>query len=268
MRAGRFTFTGPRGQKLAARLELPKEEPLACALFAHCFTCSKDLRSMHWISGALAERGLGVLRFDFSGIGESEGDFAETNFSTNVEEVVAAADWMRRELKAPRLLMGHSLGGAAVLAAAHRIPESAAVATIGTPGDTRHLRKLLLSRAPDIETKGEAQVALGPRAFRIRKQALDDLGAHDLRRAIAGLGKALLVMHSPVDDTVGIEHARLIFEAARHPKSFISLDRADHLLLSNEADARYVAEMLAAWARRYILPAGGRATVRRAAEAR
>lgn len=243
---------GAGGGQLAARLESPETEPTAYALFAHCFTCSKDLKAAGWISRALVERGIAVLRFDFTGIGESEGDFADTDFSSNLDDLVAAADFLRREREAPRLLVGHSLGGAAVLAASERIPEARVLATIGAPSDTEHLRDTLLRLSPELDAKGEAEVDLGGgHAFRVRKQLLDDLAEDHLQGVLGKLGKPLIVFHSPADNTVGIQHAKRIFEAARHPKSFVSLGTADHLL-SDERDARYVGEVLGACAARYL----------------
>ena len=251
-RARRVRFEGAFGDRLAARLELPAGPPRACALFAHCFTCSKDLRALVRISRALASRGIGVLRFDFTGLGESEGDFAGTNFSSNLEDLVAAADFLRREVAAPELLIGHSLGGAAVLAAAHRIPEARAVATLAAPSDTAHLSETLRRQAPELRTESEVEVELAGRGFSIRRQLLDDLDSHNLSEAIGALDRPLLIFHSPVDEIVPVDHARRIYEAARHPKSFIALDRADHLLLAREEDSVFVAEILSAWAGRYL----------------
>ncbi|MCP3961241.1 MAG: OsmC family protein [bacterium] len=252
MQSQRVTFPGAFGHDLAARLDRSEEPPRACALFAHCFTCSKDLKATARISRALVERGIAVLRFDFTGLGESEGDFADTNFSSNLEDLLAAVDYMRREHQAPSLLIGHSLGGAAVLATAGRVDEAVAVATIGAPSDTGHLGEGILRSAPELEEADEAQVVLAGRPFRIRRQLIDDLAEQNVLSAVRKLDRALLVLHSPVDDVVDIDHARRIYQAARHPKSFVSLDTADHLLLEDPADARYVAEVLAAWAGRYI----------------
>ena len=248
----RVRFEGAFGDQLAARLQLPPEAPRACALFAHCFTCSKDLRAVVRISRALVERGIGVLRFDFTGLGESEGDFAETNFSSNLDDLVAAADFLRGEVAAPELLIGHSLGGAAVLAAADRIPEVKAVATLGAPSDTAHLSESLRSKAPELESAATAEVQLAGRSFQIQRQLLEDLDGHNLAERIAALGRPLLILHSPVDEIVDIDHARRIYKAARHPKSFVALDGADHLLLAREEDSVFVAEVLAAWAGRYL----------------
>jgi uncharacterized OsmC-like protein/alpha/beta superfamily hydrolase len=252
MKSEPLRFPGAHGQELAARLESPVTAPTAYALFAHCFTCSKDLKAAVWISRALVARGIAVLRFDFTGIGESEGDFSGTDFSSNLGDLVAAADFLRDKYEAPRLLVGHSLGGCAVLAAAERIPEARAVATIGAPSDTEHLRNTLVRIAPDLEERGEAEVHLGgARPFRVRKELLDDLEEDHLRGVLEGLHKALLLFHSPVDNVVGIDHARRLFEMAKHPKSFVSLDTANHLL-TGEDDARYVGDVLAAWAGRYL----------------
>lgn len=252
LRRDRVRFRGGSGFELSARVELPVGRPRAHALFAHCFTCSKDLKAARWISLALAERGIAVLRFDFTGIGESEGDFVDTNFSSNVDDLVAAADFLRERYGSPRILIGHSLGGAAVLSAAGRIPDAVAVATIGAPSDTTHLGERLIRLAPELDARGEAEVDLGGRRFRVRRDLIDDLRERSLAPAIAGLGRALLVMHSPSDEAVGIDNAWRIFETAKHPKSFVSLDDADHLLLRRESDARYAGEVLAAWAERYL----------------
>ena len=244
-------FPGALGAQLAARLELPSTPPLAYALFAHCFTCSKDTLAAARIAAALTAYGIAVLRFDFTGLGGSEGDFANTNFSSNVEDLVAAAAWLKLAHEAPKILIGHSLGGAAMLAAAHKIPEAVAVATIAAPYDPAHIMRLLSASIPEIEAAGEAEVTLAGRPFRIKKQFLQDIASHANHDAIASLRKALLIFHSPRDATVSIDNAAQIFMAAKHPKSFISLDDADHLLTRKE-DAQYVAAVIAAWASRYL----------------
>jgi putative redox protein len=244
-------FPGAFGTSLAASLELPPSGPRAFALFAHCFTCSKDTLAASRISAALTTHGIGVLRFDFTGLGGSEGDFANTSFSSNLADLLAAAAWLRAHHRAPAILVGHSLGGAAVLAAARDMPEVVAVATIGAPFDPAHVRHLLAPALPEIAAAGEAEVTLAGRRFRVKKAFLDDLASRDSREAISTLGKALLVFHSPRDTTVDIENAAQIFMAAKHPKSFVSLDDADHLLTRKE-DAAYVAAVLAAWAERYL----------------
>ncbi len=246
------TFTGSAGDQLAARLDLPDGEPLAFALFAHCFTCSKDLAAATRISRGLADRGFGVLRFDFTGLGSSEGEFANTDFSSNIEDLVLAADWLRTNHAAPAVLVGHSLGGAAVLAAASQVPEAVAVATIAAPFDPAHVTELFPTTVRDqLGRDGEADVQLAGRTFRVRQQLLDDLGAQNLTDAIRSLRRALLVFHSPVDEIVDVDNARRIFEAARHPRSFVSLDGADHLL-TRRPDAAYVADVLSSWASRYL----------------
>ena len=248
----KLTFPNAAGQQLAARLDLPPEDaPSAYALFAHCFTCTKNLAAATNISRALTNAGIGVLRFDFTGLGESEGDFADTNFSSNVDDLVAAAEFLARDYAAPQLLVGHSLGGAAVLQAAARLPASAAVATIGAPCDPAHVRTLLRGDTAAIEADGQAMVTLAGRTFTIKKQFLDDLDAARMRTTIHSLRKPLLICHSPFDQVVGIENAAHIFEAARHPKSFLSLDQADHML-SQPRDSRYVGAMIAAWASMYV----------------
>jgi uncharacterized OsmC-like protein/pimeloyl-ACP methyl ester carboxylesterase len=248
----KLTFPGALSAQLAARLERPTAEPIAYALFAHCFTCSKDLRAVREISRELCDEGLAVLRFDFTGLGESEGEFAESDFSSNVDDLVAAANYLRREYRAPELLIGHSLGGAAVLLAAAKIPEVKAVATIGAPSDTKHLRASLIQSAPELASADEAEIELEGRRFTIKRQFLEDLEAQDVERWLGGLQLPLLVLHSPTDQTVAIEHARRIYDAAQHPKSFVSLDGADHLL-SEPRDARFVAGLLAAWSARYLV---------------
>ena len=250
-RSERITFANPAGERLAARLDWPDGPPRAFALFAHCFTCSKDTFAAARISQGLAAHGVAVLRFDFTGLGASGGDFANSNFSSNLDDLAAAADFLRQHHEAPKLLVGHSLGGAAVLAAAQRVPEALAVATIGAPFDPAHAARLFDPVRAEIEAKGEAEVTLGGRRFRVRKQFLDDIAAHQLSDHIARLRKALILFHAPRDEIVGIENAGHIFTAARHPKSFVSLDDADHLL-TRRADAVYVADVLAAWASRYL----------------
>lgn len=242
-------FESATGDALVARLHEPPGAVRAFALFAHCFTCSKDLHAPVRVSAALAIRGIATLRFDFTGLGESEGDFAETGFSSNIADVVAAAGWLREHRQAPRLLIGHSLGGAAVLAAAREIPESVAVATIGAPFDPAHVKKHIrdLDR---VERDGEGEVDIGGRPFRIRRRFLEDLERHDMSE-LERLGRALLIFHAPQDNIVGIDNARQIYEAARHPKSFVTLDGADHLLRAR-ADAEYVADVMSSWASRYL----------------
>src|SRR5579871_6038458 len=211
MPSERFEFSNARGEKLAAALERPAGTPAAFALFAHCFTCGKDNLAAKRIADALTARGIAVLRFDFTGLGASEGEFANTTFSSNVEDLVAAASHLRETHQAPAILIGHSLGGAAVLAAAGRIPEARAVATIGAPADPSHVTGLFKQHIADIHEKGEVEVALAGRPFRIRKEFLDDVAMHRLEEHLAQLRKALLVLHSPTDDTVGIENASAIF---------------------------------------------------------
>ena len=247
----RFQFTGEGGYQLAAALELPDGEPVAFALFAHCFTCGKDTLAAKRISVALAAKGFAVLRFDFTGLGSSEGEFANSTFSSNVADLVRAADHLRATRKAPSILIGHSLGGAAILAAAGKIPEAKAVATIAAPSDPAHVTGLFREHLDNIRAQGEVEVSLAGRPFRIKREFLDDIVEHELMKDVAGLHKALLVMQSPIDDTVGIDNATKIFVAAKHPKSFVSLDHADHLL-TKPADALYAADVITAWASRYV----------------
>src|SRR5215469_14705500 len=247
----RASFKGSAGSELSARLDLPSGPPRAFALFAHCFTCTKDIFAGRPFASSLAAAGVGVLRFHFTGLGSSEGEFANTNFSSNVEDLVRAAAYLRDNHSAPTLLIGHSLGGAAVLVAAHAIPEARAVVTINAPADAAHVLKNLGSSLEEIRDKGEAQVALAGRQFRIRSSFVADAEQHRLEDRISSLGKALLVMHAPGDAVVGIENASKIFLAAGHPKSFVSLDDADHLL-SSPAAAAYAARVIEAWASKYL----------------
>ena len=253
MHSEEFTFEGADGARLAGRLDLPPGTPRATALFAHCFTCSKDFVASRRIAKGLADNGIAVLRFDFSGLGHSSGEFANTNFSSNVDDLVAAARALEARGMAPSLIVGHSLGGAAVIAAAPRIASIEAVATINAPADPAHVVHQFDDRRAEIERDGEAEVSLAGRPFTIRKSFLDDIASNTLDDRLARLQRALLVLHAPRDATVGIENAGRIFANARHPKSFITLDDADHLL-SKPADAEYAATMIAAWAMRYLPP--------------
>jgi putative redox protein len=254
----KLTFPGHDGQMLAARLDLPAGPPRAQALFAHCFTCSKDIFAASRIAQALAARGIAVLRFDFTGLGASEGEFANTTFSSNVADLVAAAAHLRGMGSPPQLLIGHSLGGAAVLAAAGDIPEVAAIATIAAPADASHVVHNFHADLATIEAEGRAEVTLAGRRFTITREFLEDVQESRLAGRIAALKKPLVVFHAPRDETVGIDNASAIFKAAKHPKSFVSLDGADHLLSRHE-DAVYVAEVLAAWASRYLPDASAEA---------
>jgi uncharacterized OsmC-like protein/pimeloyl-ACP methyl ester carboxylesterase len=247
----RFQFEGEGGHQLAAALDLPDGEPSAYALFAHCFTCGKDVLAARRISTALAAKGIAVLRFDFTGIGSSEGEFANATFSSNVADLVRAADHLRATRQAPALLIGHSLGGAAILAAAGQIAEAKAVVTIAAPSDPEQVTGLFKEHIDDIRKQGKVEVSLAGRPFTITREFLDDVHEHGLMARVTTLRKALLVMQSPTDDTVGIDNATRIFLSAKHPKSFVSLADADHLL-SDRRDAAYVADVIAAWAERYV----------------
>lgn len=251
----RFQFTGSDGQKLAAALDTPDGPIRAYALFAHCFTCGKDVLAAKRIAAALAASGIAVLRFDFTGLGSSGGDFANSTFSSNLTDLVRAADHLRETRKAPAILIGHSLGGAAILAAAAQIPEATAVVTIAAPSDPSHVTGLFADHIEEIRKHGKAAVSLAGRPFTIKREFLDDIAEHGLMAHISSLRKALLIMHAPTDDTVGIDNATRIFTAAKHPKSFVSLAGADHLL-SDRRDSSYVADVIAAWASRYLEPAG------------
>ena len=247
----KISFENAQGESLAGLLEL-SDKPVAYALFAHCFTCGKDLKSASKIARELTEQSIAVLRFDFTGLGNSDGDFSNSNFSSNISDLLAAADFLRRAHQAPTLLIGHSLGGAAVLASASDIPESKAVVTIGAPGDVRHIKHLFKDSIESIEKLGTLTVQLAGRDFTIKRQFLEDIDEHRLEEKVARLKRALLVFHSPLDDTVSIDQAQRIFLVAKHPKSFVSLDQADHLL-SGSKDAEYVARCIAAWVSPYIV---------------
>ncbi len=247
----KLQFLGSDDLTIAALLETPKEAPSAFVLFAHCFTCGKDVIAASRIARALVANGFGVLRFDFTGLGNSEGEFSNSNFSSNVADLVSAANYLRENYMAPSILIGHSLGGAAVLAGAGRIPEVRGVVTIGAPSDPEHVAKQFSCDIGVIEEQGKAEVQLAGRTFTIKKQFLDDLKTYQLDNEIASLKRALLIFHSPLDQTVSIKEAEKIYSHAKHPKSFVSLDNADHLL-SRAEDAEYVANTITAWASRYI----------------
>ena len=252
MHSEQITFPGHDGNQLSAALDIPiGGSPRAWALFAHCFTCSKDLKAVRNISQALGAAGIGVLRFDFTGLGESEGAFEDTNLSSNVADLVAAAEWLKKHRGAVQLLIGHSFGGSAVLKAAALIPGIRAVSTIGAPADPSHVTHLFADDIQHIEHTGSAKVTIGYRTFTLQRQFLDDICESSMRSALAEFDKPLLVLHGPLDNVVGIDNARMIFERVRHPKSYISLDQADHLL-SDASDSRYAGGVIASWATRYL----------------
>lgn len=255
MKSSKVTFKNNQGQQLAGNLEMPTRKPKAYVLFAHCFTCTQNIKAARNIARALTKENFAVLRFDFAGLGQSEGDFAETNFSSNVGDLVSAAKFLEDEYEAPKILVGHSLGGTAILHAAREIPDAVAVATIGSPADPVHVTHLLGDQKETICEVGEAEVELAGRPFVIKKQFIDDLEAQDIDAVVGSLRKALLIFHAPLDDTVSVDNAGLLFQKAKHPKSFVSLDNADHLL-SKEADSRYVGHVLAAWASKYLAASG------------
>lgn len=242
-------FAGSSAE-LAARFDVA-DDAIGTALFAHCFTCSKDIAAARRIAEGLNQRGVSVLRFDFTGLGHSDGEFGNTSFSSNIADLLAAAAWLRENAQAPKLLIGHSLGGAAVLSAAFDVPECTAVATVGAPSDPGHVTHLFGQQREEIEACGIATVTLAGRKFDIAKSFLDDLETHQLTDRLSGLNKAVLFMHAPGDTIVGIDEAAKLYTAAKHPKSFVSLDDADHLL-TRPRDAQYVADVLAAWAGRYL----------------
>lgn len=252
MPSEKITFKNARGQTLAGRLDLPDAGASAYALFAHCFTCSKDTLAVSRISRGLVDRGIGVLRFDFTGLGESEGSFDSTSFASNISDLHAACEWMALEHGAVRLVIGHSLGGAAVLSAAGSMDTVRGVVTIGAPADPAHVRNLFAAQLDEIEREGSAMVSIGGRPFRIGKALVDDLSAQDPQRTVSRLGRPLLIFHSPIDRVVGVQNAADLFGWARHPKSFVSLDQADHML-SDRKDADFVAGMISAWSQRFVV---------------
>jgi putative redox protein len=246
------TFKNSSGVTISGRMDLPADrQPLAYALFAHCFTCTKNLRAITHICRALTNEGIAVLRFDFTGLGSSEGDFSETNFSSNIQDLVDAANFMGENFESPAILIGHSLGGAAVLHAGSKIDSTRAVVTIAAPADPANIKNRISDSWEKIEKQGQAEISIGGRPFTVKKQFLEDLEQVQMKKAIRNLRKPLLIFHSPTDNIVDAENAAIIFKAAFHPKSFISLDKADHLL-SKETDANYVGSMIAAWAKKYI----------------
>jgi len=252
MKTEKVSFKNKNGDDLSGYLELPfNQDPHNFVLFAHCFTCNKNFFAAKNISKTLALNGYGVLRFDFTGLGESEGDFADSNFSGNIQDLLAAANFLNQEFKAPSLIIGHSLGGAAVLFAAKELQSVKAVATIAAPSTTAHVQHLIENNVEEIEKNGEAQVNIGGRSFKIKKQFLEDIEKHELKSYLADLKKSLLIMHSPQDNIVSIKNAEELYIAARHPKSFISLDGSEHLL-SAKGDATYAGNVIASWASRYV----------------
>ncbi len=249
----RVEFINRMGHRLAARLDVPNGEVTAYAIFAHCFTCSKDLKPIRQIGNQLAGEGIAVLRFDFTGLGDSEGEFSETDFTSNVEDLVTAADYLRDHFSPPQLLIGHSLGGTAVLVAGARIPEVRAVATIAAPSDTEHLRDILVKHAPELRNQETAEIFFGGQRVKIHRNLLTDLSEQNIHENLKSFSKPLFIFHSPIDNVVGIEHASRLFQAAEHPKNFVSLDGADHLLLNNRGDAEFVGMTIANWSRRYLV---------------
>lgn len=252
MRREKVTFLNSKGLELSGSLEMPEDAaPKAYAIFSHCFTCNKNLINVKFISETLSARGIATLRFDFSGLGDSEGDFAKTDFTSNIDDLLHAAKFLEDNYEAPKLLVGHSLGGAASIVAAEKIESVRAITTIGTPSTLDHIRRVFTSKLDDIMSQGSALVDVAGREVEIGKEFVEDLSRYNIKRTLNNLEKPLLVLHSPDDDMVGIDHATVIFMAARHPKSFISLDQVDHLI-KNIKDARYVGELINAWVSRYI----------------
>jgi len=248
----KVTFRGAFGDTLSAKIDWPESGAKGWALFAHGFSIGKDLKPIRTISQTLVDQGYGMLRFDFTGLGQSEGNFSDTNFTSNCEDLRKAAGFLRDNYEAPKILIGHSFGGTAALKVVDELPEVGAIATIGSPCDTTHIVHQFADQLSEIEEEGEAKVLLGGRPFIIKEQFLEDIGNQDIASEIANMDKPLMIFHSPQDRVVGIQNASHIYTKARHPKSFVSLDNADHLLLKNPKDAEYIARVLAAWAARYI----------------
>ncbi len=252
MKSEKIVFKNASGQELSARLDMPDSGIFTYALFSHCFTCGKDFTPVTRLVTKLSELGIATFRFDFTGIGSSEGDFADTNFTTNISDIISAAEYMKKNLSAPEIMIGHSWGGTASLAVAEKLPYVKSVVTIASPFDVKSVfNQIGKESLAEIREKGEAKVKLPSRPTRFKKQFIDDVEKYDITENIRNLEKALLVMHSPVDETVPIEQSRKIFETALHPKSFVSLDRADHLLMENPEDANYAARIIAAWVSKY-----------------
>ena len=250
MKKLKFTFKNAAGEELAGLLELP-ENPKAFALLAHCFTCGKDLKGAARIARKLTEKAIAVLRFDFTGLGNSEGDFSNTNFASNISDLLCAVDYLRRQYEAPSLLIGHSLGGSAILSIAGEVPEAKAVVTIGSPGELTHVKRLFKDDVENINQHGAYPVELAGRVFTLKKQMLDNIQEHKIAHKVFAMNKPLLIFHATEDDTVLIEQAEKIFKAAKHPKSFISLGKADHLL-THAQDAEYVADIIISWSECYL----------------
>lgn len=248
----KLEFKNDQGELLSGRIDLPEDKNVkAYAIFAHCFTCNKNLSAVRNIARALNDNGIAVLRFDFTGLGDSEGDFSNTNFSSNVQDLIAAAEALEKEYDAPKLIIGHSLGGAAVIFASQKIPSIQAVATIGAPASPDHVSHLFHDHLSEIKENNEADVNIGGRPFTVKKQFLEDISSKNMSETLKTLNEALLIFHSPQDNTVGIENASEMYSHAMHPKSFISLDGADHLL-SNSDDSIYVGEVISSWSKRYL----------------
>lgn len=247
-----ITFKNTQGIELSGYLQKPAgQDPIAFAIFAHCFTCTKDIKAAKYIADALVKKGIGVLRFDFTGLGNSKGHFTDSHFTSNVTDIVAAADYLKQHFRSPEILVGHSLGGTASLSAAKLIPSSKAIATIGSPADAHHILHILDDREEELQANGQVDVQIGEQSYTITQQFVEDIRQQHVKDDVRRLGKALLVMHSPLDDIVSINQASELFMRAKHPKSFVSLDNADHLL-SDPADSRYTAHVLTAWVSRYL----------------
>ena len=252
MPSRRVNFENPSGIRLAGIIEMPVTEPTAYALFANCFTCTKDLKAIVRISRGLAKHGLGVLRFDYTGLGDSRGDFSNSTFQSDLVDIQSACQWLGNEHRPPQLLIGHSLGGAALMACANKIPSSQALVTIGAPSCTKHLAGFLGSSNPAIESEGVGEVTIGGRTHKIRQQLLDSLRDFDLKASIQQIRIPHLIIHSPADETLDYRHAEEIFAWTGGAKSLITLIGSDHLLVNQPEDVGYVADLIAIWSSRFV----------------
>lgn len=252
MKREKVTFKNSRGTTLSGSVELPENtSPKAFAIFSHCFTCNKNLINVKYISEALSEKRIAVLRFDFTGLGDSDGNFAETTFTSNIDDLLKAAEFLKNNYEVPKLLVGHSLGGAASIMATEQLDSVKALSLLGTPSTLDHIGRLFKNKLDEINLFGSAMIDVAGRDVEIGKGFVDDLANYNIKKTLNNLTKPLLILHSPQDEMVNIEHATAIFMAARHPKSFVALDGIDHLI-KNIKDARYVGSLIGEWAMRYF----------------
>ena len=252
MPSKRVFFENAAGIRLAGIVDFPVDKPTAFALFSHCFTCTKDLKAIVKISRCLAREGIAVLRFDFTGLGDSRGDFSTTNFETNLADIQAAVNWLANEHEPPKLLIGHSLGGAAMMASASNIESALGLVTLAAPSCTKHLAKFLSQANPDIEQKGEGQVSIGGKTYTVRSQLIESLRQRDLDDSIKSIRLPHLILHSPIDETLAFDHAKKIFQLTGGARSFVTLDGSDHLLVNRAGDVEFVANLITVWSYRFL----------------